>query len=127
VGVCEEYDSMGVRNKVDPSTSLRASGRPFDYAQGGRGGRLERVGVSSDAGTGAGLKVGFNTENTECAESRSRSLASEFPSRLPSFLRASRVDRAGSVNRVKGTGEIGPSRLASKLSVKRVNAKHGGW
>jgi hypothetical protein len=77
--------------------------------------RAEQVGVNSDAGTGAGLKVGFNTEGAECAESPSRSLASRLPSRLPSGL-ASKL----SVNRVKGTGGIGPSRL-------RVNAKHGEW
>jgi hypothetical protein len=112
----------------------RESERPFDYAQGGRGKGSERLGVNSDGKTGAGLKVGFNTEDTECAESPSRSLASGLPSRLPSGLasklsvnRVNRTNRAGRVNRVKGTGGIGPSRLASKLSVNRVNAKHGEW
>jgi hypothetical protein len=142
VGVCEEYDSMGVRERtkrsaVDPSPLLWASSRPFDYApfvarfgaqrKQGKQFKVERANIQR-----------AESRETECAESPSRSLASglrsRLPSELPSRLRVNRVNRASSVNRVnpsflrvKGTGGIGPSRLASKLSVNRVNAKHGEW
>jgi hypothetical protein len=117
---------MGVRGRTKRSA---VDSRQFkvERAKGGGGKRAEHVGVNSDARTGPGLKVGFNTEDTECAESPSRSLASGILSRLASKLSVNRVNRASSVNRVKGTGGIGPSRLASKLSVNRVNAKHGRW
>jgi hypothetical protein len=59
---------MGVRNIVDSRQSR------VERAKIGRAGRPEPLGVNSDTRTRAGLKVGFNTEDTECAESLSRSL-----------------------------------------------------
>jgi hypothetical protein len=104
VGVCEECDSMGVRDRtkrsaVDPSPLLptflrvnRASSRPFDYApfvarfgaqrkQGKQGKQFKVERANIQRGERGG---------TECAESPWRSLASGL-----------------SVNRVKGTGGIG--------------------
>ena len=92
MGVCERCDSMGVMERTKRSTVYS---RPFDYApfvspfgsQGkqGKQSKVERakiggakrpkpLRVNSDAPTGAGLKVGFNAEDTECAGSLSLSL-----------------------------------------------------
>jgi hypothetical protein len=123
VGVCEEYDSMGVRERtkrsaVDPSPLLWASSRPFDYAP-----LVARFGAQRKQGKQGKQGKQFKVERaniqrgecggTECAERPWRSLASG----LPSELRVNRVNRASSVNRVnrvnpsflrvKGTGGIG--------------------
>jgi hypothetical protein len=76
VGVCEEYESMGVRSIVDLSTALSANGRQSEVerAKIGRAERLELLGVSSDAPTGTGLRVDFNAEDTEYTEKRKRNL-----------------------------------------------------
>jgi len=90
VGVCERCDSMGVRNIVDC--------RQFKVERA-KIGRAGHRGTESAEVRGRRNGEGLGGKGGAC------------PSRIASGL---------SVNRVKGTGETGPSRL-------RVNAKHGEW